>query len=169
MTIKKEKQNCSLVKNLLYITSYLSSCIFFSAISAWSCCCWASLCFAIDLSKFRAPIAQKNSIAKEGHGFIKTMFSINSHMGAIHCPVGKRRVSPRAAGSQKEDELHDPKVPDKNWTLALRQVQEYTQSLAHRCSVAHLVCQFSLVSFVKTSIYTLPFFIYTVRIKPSAQ
>lgn len=38
-------------------TVYLSSCIFFSAMRAWSCCCWASLCFATDFSKFLAPIA----------------------------------------------------------------------------------------------------------------
>jgi hypothetical protein len=39
------------------MAAYLSSCVFFSAIRACSCCCWASLCFAMDFSKFRAPMA----------------------------------------------------------------------------------------------------------------
>lgn len=36
---------------------YRSCCSFFSAISAWSCCCWASRSFATVFSRFRAPIA----------------------------------------------------------------------------------------------------------------
>lgn len=36
---------------------YRSCCSFFSAIRVWSCCCWASRCFATVFSRFRAPIA----------------------------------------------------------------------------------------------------------------
>lgn len=36
---------------------YLSTCIFFSAIRASSCCFWASLCFATNFSRFLAPMA----------------------------------------------------------------------------------------------------------------
>ena len=43
--------------NKCYSDSYRSSCVFFSAISALSCCCCASLCFAIDFKRFLEPIA----------------------------------------------------------------------------------------------------------------
>lgn len=36
---------------------YRSCCSCFSAIRVWSCCCWASRCFATVFSRFRAPIA----------------------------------------------------------------------------------------------------------------
>ena len=39
-----------------------SSCIFFSAISASSCCCSASLCFEMDLSRLRDPMACHENI-----------------------------------------------------------------------------------------------------------
>ena len=43
--------------NLCQGNSHRSSCVFFSAISALSCCCCASLCFAIDFKRFLEPMA----------------------------------------------------------------------------------------------------------------
>ncbi|CAB1348314.1 unnamed protein product [Coregonus sp. 'balchen'] len=40
-------------------------CIVFSAIRAWSCCCWASLCLATDFNRFLAPIAWEKEAVQQ--------------------------------------------------------------------------------------------------------
>lgn len=69
---------------------YLSSCIFFSAMRAWSCCCWASRCFATDFSRFLAPIAWRTR-RLDGYGCHNT--SLWWSNASAYCRINLKQLS----------------------------------------------------------------------------